>query len=96
MEIQKKAVQARHPRLVCQVAYLLTHLLTYSLTHLLTYSLSQSKRAFQVFEEREQIVRDNLEASASVKNTLKLHSNKVKNVLAATRAFGAAVNKPSK
>ncbi len=49
-----------------------------------------------MFEEREQIVRDNLEASASVKNTMKLHSNKVKNVLAATRAFGAAVNKPSK
>ena len=89
MEIQKEAVQARHPRLVCQVVNLLAHSLTYLLTYLLTYS----KRAFQVFEEREQIVRDNLEASASVKNTMKLHSNKVKNVLAATRAFSAAANK---
>ena len=82
------------------LTYSLTYLLTYSLTHLLTYSLTHlltySKRAFQVFEEREQIVRDNLEASASVKNTMKLHSNKVKNALAATRAFGAAANKPSK
>ncbi len=62
----------------------LTRSLTHFTTYLLTYLLTYSKRAFQVFEEREQIVRDNLEASASVKNTMKLHSNKVKNVLSAT------------
>jgi len=54
-------------------------------------------KAFQVFEEREQLALEQLEqvaSSESVKNTLKLHSNKVKNVLAATRAFSAATNKP--
>jgi hypothetical protein len=43
-----------------------------------------------VFEEREQQV----VSSESVKNTMKLHSNKVKNVLAATRTLGPAANKP--
>ena len=46
-----------------------------------------------MFEEREKVALDSLEASESVKNTLKLHSTKVKNILAATRAFGAATNK---
>ena len=40
-------------------------------------------KAFQVFEEREQLAREiNLERTASVKNTMKLHSNNAKNVLA--------------
>jgi hypothetical protein len=53
-------------------------------------------KAFQVFEEREQLALEHLEqvvSSESVKNTLKLHSNKVKNVLAATRALGPAASK---
>jgi hypothetical protein len=51
-------------------------------------------KAFQMFEDREKVALDSLEASKSVKNTLKLHSTKVKNALAATRAFGATANKP--
>ena len=51
-------------------------------------------KAFQMFEDREKVALDSLEASESVKNTLKLHSTKVKNALAATRAFGATANKP--
>jgi hypothetical protein len=52
-------------------------------------------KAFQVFEEREQLALEQVSLSASVKNTMKLHSDKVKNVLAATRALGPAiVNKP--
>ena len=47
-----------------------------------------------MFEEREKVALDSLEASESVKNTLKLHSTKVKNVLANTRVLGAANNKP--
>ena len=49
-----------------------------------------------MFEEREQLALEQLEqvtSSESVKNTLKLHSNKVKNVLAATRALGPAASK---
>jgi hypothetical protein len=52
-----------------------------------------------VFEEREQLALEQLEQvshSASVKNTMKLHSNKVKNVLAATRALGPAANNKTK
>ena len=41
-------------------------------------------KAFQVFEEREHSARGHLEQSASVQNTLHLHRNNVKNVLAAT------------
>ncbi len=41
-------------------------------------------KAFQIFEEREQTAR--LEKSASVKNTMHLHSADVKNVLAFTRS----------
>ncbi len=55
-------------------------------------------KAFQVFEEREHLALEQLEQAApseSVKNTLKLHSNKVKNLLAVTRAFSAAANKPN-
>ena len=54
-------------------------------------------KAFQVFEEREHLALEQLEqvtSSESVKNTMKLHSNKVKNALAATRALGPAANKP--
>ncbi len=43
-------------------------------------------KAFQVFEEREQVVIGNVERSASVRNTMKLHSNVVKNALATTRS----------
>jgi hypothetical protein len=39
-------------------------------------------KAFQVFEEREQLARDNIDQSASVKNTMHLHRSTVKNVLA--------------
>ena len=39
-------------------------------------------KAFQVFEEREL---ERSDQSASVKNTMKLHSNKAKNVLASTK-----------
>jgi len=63
---------------------------------LLTGTRGSFVRAFQVFEEREQLALEQLEqvtSSESVKNTLKLHSNKVKNVLAATRAFSAAASK---
>ncbi len=49
-------------------------------------------QAFQAFEEREQLARHNLEQSASVKNTMHLHSTKIKNVLAATKAFGVTTN----
>ena len=45
-----------------------------------------------MFEEREKVALDSLEASESVKNTLKLHSTKVKNILANNRVLGA--NKP--
>ena len=81
-------------------------ILTYSLTlpsslflpHLLAGTRGSFVKAFQVFEEREQLALEQLEeqasSSASVKNTMKLHSNKVKNVLAVTRALGAAANKP--
>ncbi len=51
-------------------------------------------KAFQVFEEREQSARDHLEQSASVQNTMHLYSNKVKNVLAATKPFGVATIRP--
>jgi hypothetical protein len=74
---------------------LLTHLVLF--THSLSYSGTRGSfvKAFQMFEEREKVSLDSLEASESVKNTLKLHSTKVKNVLAATRAFcSAASNKP--
>jgi hypothetical protein len=67
------------------------------LTPLLTGIRGSFVKAFQVFEEREQLALEQLEqvtSSASVKNTLKLHSNNVKNVLAATRAFRAAATKP--
>lgn len=37
--------------------------------------------AFQVFETREKLAQDNLEYSASVKNTLHLHRPVVKNIL---------------
>jgi hypothetical protein len=56
-------------------------------------------KAFQVFEERDQLALEQLEQvshSASVKNTVKLHSNKVKNVLAATKAFSAAASNKTK
>ena len=66
---------------------------------MLTYSLAGTRgsfvKAFQMFEECEKIALDSLETSASVKNTMKLHSTKVKNILAATRAFNAAANKGS-
>jgi hypothetical protein len=39
-------------------------------------------KAFQVFAEREQLARDNIDQSASVKNTMHLHRSTVKNVLA--------------
>ena len=39
-------------------------------------------KAFQVFEEREL---ERFDQSASVMNTMKLHSNKVKNALASTK-----------
>jgi hypothetical protein len=52
-----------------------------------------------VFEEREQLALEHLgqvASSESVKNTMKLHSNKVKNVLAATKAFSAAASNKTK
>jgi hypothetical protein len=52
-----------------------------------------------VFEERGHLALEQLEqvvSYESVKNTLKLHSNKVKNVLAATRAFRAAASNKTK
>ena len=89
MESNEKAVQARYRS---TVTHLLT--LTYSLTPYIGTRGSFVK-AFQVFEEREKVALDSLEASASVKNTLKLHSTKVKNILAnTTRAFGGTANKP--
>ena len=42
-----------------------------------------------MFEERAQAGLDNLEQSASVKNTVHLHSFKVKNVLATTKGGNA-------
>jgi hypothetical protein len=77
----------------------LTHSLTHSFyfTHSLTPYIGTRGsfvKAFQMFEEREKVALDSLEASESVKNTLKLHSTKVKNVLANTRVLGAANNKP--
>ncbi len=52
-------------------------------------------KAFQMFEEREKVTLDSLEASESVKNTLKLHSTKVKNILAnTTRTIDGTANKP--
>jgi hypothetical protein len=71
-----------------------THLLAHSFTYSFTYSGTRGSfvKAFQVFEEREKVALESLEASASVQNTMKLHSNKVKNILAATRAF--TVNRP--
>ncbi len=42
-------------------------------------------KAFQVWEEREQLLRDNIEQSASVKNTMLLHSSRATNALAMTR-----------
>ena len=82
-----------------------THSLTHSLTRFLllwltsfvTGTRGSFVKAFQVFEEREQLALEQLEQvshSASVKNTLKLHGDKAKNVLAATRALEPAVNKP--
>ena len=41
-------------------------------------------KAFQVWEEREQLLRDNSELSASVKNTMHLHSARATNALAST------------
>ena len=76
--------------------YLLTRLLLW-LTHSFIGTRSSFVKAFQVFEEREHLALEQLEqvaSSESVKNTLKLHSNNVKNVLAATRAFRAAATKP--
>ena len=41
--------------------------------------------AFKIFEEREQLAQANLERSASMKNTLQLHSSNAKNALAAKK-----------
>ena len=65
---------------------LITH--AYALNHSLPAGTRGSfVRAFQVFEEREQLHGDDSnKQSASVLNTIKLHSMKVKNVLAAKPA----------
>ncbi len=75
MEDQKEAVQARY--LVITI-FLMPHSLI-TRYFLLTGTRGSFVKAFQVFEEREL---DRLDPSASVKNTMKLHSYKVKNVLA--------------
>ncbi len=61
--------------------YLLTRLLI--CTHSVAGTRGSLVKAFQMFEEREQLVMESIEQSASVRNTMKLHSNKAKNVLAA-------------
>ena len=78
--------------------YLLTRLLLW-LTHSFIGTRGSFVKAFQVFEERGHLALEQLEqvvSYESVKNTLKLHSNKVKNVLAATRAFRAAASNKTK
>ena len=87
MESKEKRVQSRNTWLFCQVStHLNTYLLTYLITYLLTYLLTHSKRAFQVFEEREKSAREYLEQSPSMNNTMYLHSFNVKNALVSTKS----------
>jgi hypothetical protein len=93
-EWKSERKQFRQGTLTYTCSYLLT-----LITSLFTGTRGSFVKAFQVFEEREQLALDQLEQvshSASVKNTMKLHSNKVKNVLAATRALGPAANNKTK
>jgi hypothetical protein len=74
--------------------YLTDSVLTYLFLQTYTGTRGSFVKAFQVFEGREQLVRGNIDQSASVKNTMYLHSNKVKNVLASTKGVGANGHKP--